>query len=59
MVAGFWTVVIGIPDTTLEKQWYRELYKFGSASRRTTPITLQAVWTADNSGFLLERGLPQ
>jgi alpha-L-fucosidase 2 len=40
---------ISIPDTTLETQWYRELYKFGSASRRgAPPITLQAVWTADN-----------
>jgi alpha-L-fucosidase 2 len=40
---------IHIPDTTLETQWYRELYKFGSASRRgAPPITLQAVWTADN-----------
>ncbi len=40
---------IQIPDLTLEAQWYRELYKFGSASRRgAPPITLQAVWTADN-----------
>jgi alpha-L-fucosidase 2 len=40
---------IHIPDTILETQWYRELYKFGSASRRgAPPITLQAVWTADN-----------
>lgn len=40
---------IHIPDKTLESQWYRELYKFGSASRRgAPPITLQAVWTADN-----------
>ncbi len=47
---GFWKQSsIGIPDTTLEKQWYREIYKFGSASRRgAPPITLQAVWTADN-----------
>jgi alpha-L-fucosidase 2 len=41
---------IQLPDSILETQWYRELYKFGSASRRgAPPITLQAVWTADNS----------
>ncbi|MDX9753787.1 MAG: glycoside hydrolase N-terminal domain-containing protein [bacterium] len=40
---------IAIPDPVLEKQWYLEQYKFGSASRRgAPPITLQAVWTADN-----------
>lgn len=38
-----------VPDTLLEKQWYLEQYKFGSASRvGAPPITLQAVWTADN-----------
>ena len=41
---------IVLPDSVLEKQWYLEMYKFGSASRRgAPPITLQAVWTADNS----------
>jgi len=40
---------ISIPDTLLEKQWYLEMYKFGSASRPGgPPISLQAVWTADN-----------
>ena len=40
---------IGIPDTILEKQWYLEMYKFGSAARKDTPpISLQAIWTADN-----------
>ena len=40
---------ISIPDTILEKQWYLEQYKFGSAARADTPpISLQAVWTADN-----------
>lgn len=39
---------IEIPDDVLEKHWYLEQYKFGSASRRgAPPITLQAVWTAD------------
>jgi alpha-L-fucosidase 2 len=47
---GFWNKCsIEIPDSILEAQWYREMYKFGSASRRgAPPITLQAVWTADN-----------
>jgi alpha-L-fucosidase 2 len=46
----FWTRSnISIPDPILEKQWYLEQYKFGSAARNgTPPISLQAVWTADN-----------
>ncbi|WP_439585756.1 glycosyl hydrolase family 95 catalytic domain-containing protein [Dyadobacter bucti] len=40
---------IQVPDTQIEKQWYLEQYKFGSAARRgAPPISLQAVWTADN-----------
>ena len=40
---------VELPDSVLERQWYLELYKFGSTSRRgAPPITLQAVWTADN-----------
>lgn len=40
---------IEVPDPLLEKQWYLELYKFGAAARRgAPPISLQAVWTADN-----------
>ncbi|MDX2413729.1 MAG: hypothetical protein QNK33_00940, partial [Bacteroidales bacterium] len=40
---------ISIPDSLLEKQYYLEMYKFGSAARNNTPpISLQAVWTADN-----------
>lgn len=43
---------ISIPDTLLERQWYLEQYKFGSVSRKgAPPITLQAVWTADNGGL--------
>ncbi|MGZ3821673.1 MAG: glycosyl hydrolase family 95 catalytic domain-containing protein, partial [Mucilaginibacter sp.] len=47
---NFWSrSAIHVPDTLLEKQWYLELYKFGSASRLgAPPISLQAVWTADN-----------
>jgi len=40
---------IQVPDQQIEKQWYLEQYKFGSAARRgAPPISLQAVWTADN-----------
>src|SRR3982750_3336821 len=46
----FWgKSAIQIPDSELEKQWYMEQYKFGSAARADAPpISLQAVWTADN-----------
>ncbi|MEN7550969.1 glycoside hydrolase family 95-like protein [Rapidithrix thailandica] len=46
----FWSKSsIELPDKILEKQWYREIYKFGSAARQgAPPISLQAVWTADN-----------
>ncbi|HEX5026374.1 MAG TPA: hypothetical protein VFV68_13935, partial [Agriterribacter sp.] len=40
---------IHVPDPVIEKQWYLEQYKFGAAARRgAPPISLQAVWTADN-----------
>ncbi len=40
---------IQVPDTILQKQWYLEQYKFGSAARAgAPPISLQSVWTADN-----------
>jgi len=47
---NFWSKsAIHVPDQVIEKQWYMEQYKFGSASRRgAPPISLQAVWTADN-----------
>jgi alpha-L-fucosidase 2 len=47
---SFWSKsAISIPDTVLENQYYMERYKFGSASRKgAVPVTLQAVWTADN-----------
>ncbi|TDE11319.1 glycosyl hydrolase family 95 catalytic domain-containing protein [Dyadobacter psychrotolerans] len=46
----FWgQSAIRVPDPLIEKQWYLEQYKFGSAARRgAPPISLQAVWTADN-----------
>ena len=47
---GYWNrSYIAIPDTILEKQWYLEIYKFGCIARQgSPPISLQAVWTADN-----------
>ncbi|MGC1242904.1 MAG: glycoside hydrolase family 95-like protein [Chryseosolibacter sp.] len=40
---------VRVPDPALEKQWHLEQYKFGSAARQgAPPISLQAVWTADN-----------
>ncbi|WP_215224034.1 glycosyl hydrolase family 95 catalytic domain-containing protein [Echinicola shivajiensis] len=47
---NFWAKSsISLPDSVLEKQWYLEQYKFGSAARADgPPISLQAVWTADN-----------
>jgi alpha-L-fucosidase 2 len=46
----FWSKSsIKIPNEILEKQWYLEMYKFGSAARADAPpVSLQAVWTADN-----------
>lgn len=46
----FWSnSSVHIPDTLIEKQWYLEQYKFGSTARRgAPPISLQAIWTADD-----------
>ncbi len=40
---------ISIPDSVLNRQWYLEMYKLGAATGNDAPpISLQAVWTADN-----------
>lgn len=40
---------VTLPDSILQKQYQNEMYKFGSATREYSyPISLQAVWTADN-----------
>ncbi|MCA9426017.1 MAG: glycoside hydrolase N-terminal domain-containing protein [Candidatus Omnitrophica bacterium] len=40
---------LSVPNETLERQWFLEMYKFGAATRRATPpITLQGPWTADD-----------
>ncbi len=39
---------VALPDAELEKLWYLNTYLFGSTARRgAPPISLQAVWTAD------------
>lgn len=47
---AFWSKsAIQVPDTLIDRQWWMEQYKFGSASRKgAPPISLQAIWTADN-----------
>ncbi len=47
---NFWSKSsISIPDSVLERQWYLDQYKFGSVARADAPpISLQAIWTADN-----------
>ena len=46
----FWAASsVTIPDSVLQYQYDREMYKYGSATRENSyPISLQAVWTADN-----------
>lgn len=47
---GYWNQAsVSLPDTVLQKQYDNEMYKFASAARENSyPISLQAVWTADN-----------
>ncbi|HYJ63352.1 MAG TPA: glycoside hydrolase N-terminal domain-containing protein [Parafilimonas sp.] len=49
----FWSKSsVSIPDSSLEKQYWLELYKLRSVARAGAPaITLQAVWTADNGNL--------
>lgn len=43
---------LSVPDSLIERQWYLENYKFGCVAREATPpITLQAIWTADNGNL--------
>lgn len=46
----YWTQsVVTVPDEVVQHQYDREIYKFGSASRKDSyPISLQAIWTADD-----------
>ncbi len=49
----FWSrSSLSLPDTLLERQYYRDMFKFGCAARPSAPmINLQSVWTADNGGL--------
>ncbi len=49
----FWSMSsVSLPDTLLEKQYYRDMYKLGATARKGAPaISLQAVWTADNGNL--------
>lgn len=50
---SFWNdSSLTVPDSIIERQWYLENYKFGCIARNDAPpITLQAVWTADNGNL--------
>ncbi len=50
---NYWSrSAVSIPDAVLTKQYYLEMYKFGCVARSNTPpISLQAVWTADNGNL--------
>lgn len=47
---GFWAASsVQVPDPVIQKQYDNEMYKLGSMSRENSrPISLQAIWTADN-----------
>ncbi len=47
---AFWAQSnIVLPDKILNKQWFLETYKLGAATGNgAPPISLQAIWTADN-----------
>lgn len=43
---------IDIPDKIIERQYYDEIYKIGCIARNNSyPISLQAIWTADNGSL--------
>ena len=50
---GFWaSSEIVLPDSVIQHQYDREIYKFGSVARSNSyPISLQAVWTADDGNL--------
>ena len=50
---GFWSSSeISVPDTIIQHQYDKEIYKFGSVARSDSyPISLQAVWTADDGNL--------
>lgn len=39
---------VAVPNPVVERQWYLDTYKFGATARKgAPPISLQAIWTAD------------
>ncbi|HEX6847036.1 MAG TPA: hypothetical protein VF144_08660 [Chitinophagaceae bacterium] len=41
-----------MPDSILERQYCLDMYKFGCVARSNTPpVSLQAIWTADNGNL--------
>ncbi len=50
---NYWSrSAIALPDKLLERQYYLEMYKFACVARSNTPpISLQAIWTADNGNL--------
>ncbi len=56
--SDFWAKsTISIPDKVLQKQYDNEMYKLGSVARESGyPISLQAIWTADNGKLPPWRG---
>jgi alpha-L-fucosidase 2 len=43
---------VSLPDPILERQYYLDMYKFGCVARGDSPpISLQAIWTADNGNL--------
>ena len=43
---------VSLPAKQLERQYYLEMYKFACVTRTNTPpISLQAIWTADNGNL--------
>ena len=50
---GYWKrSSVSIPDPILERQYYLDMYKFGCVARSNTPpISLQAIWTADDGNL--------
>lgn len=50
---GYWSQSsLSVPDSLIERQWFLENYKFAAAAREyAPPITLQAIWTADNGNL--------
>lgn len=54
----FWDCsVVSVPDTMVQHQYDREMYKFGSAAREDSyPISLQAVWSSDGLSLPIFKG---